>query len=125
MGTLTRLSHFALNKKNVPDFVRPSTAIGQRLLDISRLFDEGVLSDDQVHFYLEELMTVCEHQFLVFEQHEDYQGIAQKVVSYLDSILDLIEEFDARDHSQLSQDVSKLEWELTQVAVSLSCAEAA
>lgn len=124
---LTKLYSHALNKTDKRYDTEPTTALGKRLLNLSIAYDIGTLDDTQIDFFLDELIGVCEEQLEIFDSQGSYildeLDVPKTVCKFLQGICRLVECFDEFEHVQLSREVSRLEWEVTKIALSFVSAE--
>jgi hypothetical protein len=123
MHSLTLLAQNAINGSAGNLSESPITAYGKRLVDLSEALDNRTLCDEAIVRYLDEVTVSCERQLDRLEAlnvEGEYEGSYNNLLCYLESILDIIEQFDDVNHSQLQALVQKADLQVTIAAVSLN-----
>lgn len=90
----------------------PQTALGQRLVELSRAYDHGLFPDETIVEYLDNLVDTCEHQLESFEIIGAAGG-SSKNVCFLRGLLQLSDSFEELEHYEIEDAVRTLESELS------------
>lgn len=96
-----------------------SSAFGRRILDLSEAFHMGLLTDEILEFFVEEVLDRCEEQIKKFEEFSKDPECAsecQAVVAVMTAFGELADRFDQMEHSAVVCEVAELERHLMEAS---------
>ncbi len=101
------------------------TAFGRRLLDLSRAFHEGTMSDVEIEEYLLELVDACQRQEDRVRAVPSRMMEKIEMLRFLDGMVELAETFDQMEHREVEARVARLEESFALTVFHLAHQEAA